>query len=173
MPINDIDLPVKVLDLLSAAAIEVVVMHNEDLIGTPELTSDVDVALSVPVSVVLELLEPRLKEQGIIPAIIWTYDLGGGASVFFTSMNGIVGAQIDILHDVNGDGRYGLRSDQIIAMRQQGIRYQVPSLLDQLLYELVKSHIKERPRQVEASRGRLMSDFTSEASCTVSGRSRT
>ena len=151
-----------VLDLLSAAPVELVVMHNEELIGTPELNSDVDIALSVPVSEVLALLEPRLKELGIIPAVIWTYDVGGGASVFFTSRDGMVGAQIDILHDLKGDGRYGLRSDEMLARRQQGSRYQVPDRLDELLYELIKSHIKGRMRQVEVSRGRLKSDFTIE-----------
>lgn len=150
------------LDLLESAGIEFVILHHEELIGTSDLSSDVDIALGTPISKAIEAIRPDLASERIIVALIWAYDVGGGASVFFTNQDGSAGAQIDILHDPRGSGRYGLRSGHIVASRRPGLRYDVPNRLDQLLYLLCKSSLKGREARVAEHVRELTDAFTSE-----------
>jgi hypothetical protein len=119
-------------------------------VGTPALDSDVDIAVDRRAEEVLQLLEPGLVRAGIVAALVWPYDVGGGASCFFARADGSGGAQLDMLYDPHGRGRYGLRTSQIIADRKKGERYPVPEQLDRLLYAIVKSRLKGKHDQVRA-----------------------
>ena len=149
----------RVLDLLAASDVRFVVLHNEELLGTPALNSDVDLAVDRGANEVLQILKPGLTRNNIVAALVWPYDVGGGASCFFARTDGSGGAQLDMVYDPNGRGRYGLRSSEIIAERIKGARYPVPEPLDRLLYALVKSRLKGELEQVGINLGRIEASF--------------
>lgn len=159
MPISDPQFAVAVLNSLSASGVTFVVLHSEHWIGTSELSSDVDIAVDSPVAHVIARASNRLAEQDIAVALIWFYDLGGGASVFFSNRDGTAGAQIDMLHDLNGRGRYGIRSGRLITASSRGLRYRVPNELDGLLYSLVKSSLKGKRGSTNAFSEELMNRY--------------
>lgn len=149
----------RVLDLLDASDVRFVVLHNEELLGTPVLNSDVDIAVDRGANEVLQILKPGLTRHDIVAALVWPYDVGGGASCFFARADGSGGAQLDMVYDPHGRGRYGLRSSEIIAEGIKGARYPVPEPLDRLLYELVKSQLKGEFEQVGIDLGKIEASF--------------
>ena len=153
----------RLLDLLQATDVHFVVLHDEELVGTTALDSDVDIAVDRRADEVLQRLEAGLTREEIVVALIWPYDVGGGASCFFARRDGSGGAQVDMLYDPHGRGRYGLRTSQIIADRKQGARYPVPQQLDRLLYTVVKSRLKGEFDEVRAEIKRVEAVFSRNA----------
>jgi hypothetical protein len=142
MPITDPLIPLRVLDALLEAEVPYVVLHGESLLGSSKVASDVDLAVGLPVAQVLERISGALAKLGLRAAVLWPYDLGGTASVFFATAGGEEGAQIDFLYDPGGRGRYGLRSLAILADARIGVRYPVPNPIDAQLYLLRKRTCK-------------------------------
>lgn len=160
LPISNPDIPVKILEALTEAGVRFVVLHGEEKIGTADLDSDVDLAVDLVPRAIVEQVTPGLEDRGLLVALIWRYDIGGSASVFVTTRDGSAGAQIDMMYDPHGRGRYGLRTDVVMANQRPGIRYPVPAPLDQALYLLRKARSKGRTFLVE----QILSGFESEGS---------
>ena len=161
MPISDPSIPLRVLDVLCEAAIPFAVLHGEELIGSDTLLSDVDVVVGQPVSAVIGGILEGIEAAGLRIALRWPYDLGDGtSSVFFTTPNGDQGAQVDLLYDPRGLGRYGLRSNAILNDSVPGRRYRVPSELDRHLYLLQKRLRKHQLGRAVTEQERLVDAFT-------------
>lgn len=71
---------------------------------------DIDVVVDIPPRDLLLRIGLRLADRGAWPVLLWPYDVGGSASLFLMNPTATGGAQIDMLHDPRGRGRYGLRS---------------------------------------------------------------
>jgi hypothetical protein len=152
---------VRVLDVFNEAAIPFAVLHGEELIGSDSLRSDVDVVVGLPVSTVIARVLKSIEAAGLRIAVRWPYDLGDGtSSLFFTTPNGDQGAQVDLLYDPKGLGRYGLHSNAILDNSVPGKRYRVPSELDRRLYLLQKRLRKHQLGRVAAERERFVGSFT-------------
>jgi hypothetical protein len=108
-----------------------------------------DLAVALLPRAIVEKVTDGLNNRGLVPALIWPYDIGGSASLFVSTHDGSAGAQIDMLYYPEGRGRYGIRSQVLLGGRQQGIRFPVPAPLDQELYLLRKSRAKGRTKRVD------------------------
>lgn len=155
MPITDPVIPLHVLESLTAAGVRIAVLHKEELLGTPDLNSDVDLAVEVPVAEALRRISAALEVIGLRAALLWPYDLGGTTTVFMTTANGDEGAQIDFLFDPTGRGRYGVCTGMMLGNLEPGRRFPVPSAVDQQLYLIRKGACKGQPDRVEAGLAEL------------------
>lgn len=159
MPITQPDLPLRVLNCFQLSGVGFLVLHEEEKVGTADLISDVDIAINMPVHTALDLACQSLAESGVVIALVWPYDVGGGASVFFSDPEGENGAQIDALYDLRGSGRYGLRSDRFFPRQQVGFRYPTPDRLDALLYVARKAAVKGKRFELDQACKTITSAF--------------
>ncbi|HKY47916.1 MAG TPA: hypothetical protein VJQ79_08050 [Acidimicrobiia bacterium] len=150
MPITDPAIPLQVLESLTAADVRFAVLHKEELLGSRELDSDVDLVVDVPAPEALHRTSSAFEDLGLRAALLWPYDLGGTTTVFVTTSNGDQGAQIDFLFDPTGRGRYGIRTDVMLGDVGTGRRFPVPGAVDQQLYLIRKGACKGQPDRVEA-----------------------
>ena len=142
MPISDPEIPIHFLHALEEAGVGFVVLHGEQLLGTDALRSDLDLAVDRLPPQVLARVGARLRSEDLVPVLLWPYDIAGAVGVFVGSRMSGRGAQIDLLSDARGRGRYGLRTDVLLADREDGVRFPVPNPLDQDLYLLRKAAAK-------------------------------
>lgn len=163
MPISDPKVPVAFLNVLIEARVPVLVLHDENRVGTTDLTSDLDLVVGLSPTAVLRRVRENLTEKGLLIVLIWRYDLGGTCGVFVASQEGAGGAQIDLLFDPRGRGRYGIKSQALI--ERGGIRetFPVPALLDKELYLLRKAACKGKQEDSRASVARLTGSGQLEA----------
>jgi hypothetical protein len=155
MPITDPAIPLQVLEALTVADVRFAVLHKEELLGSQELNSDVDLVVEVPAGEALSRTSTALRNLGLRAALLWPYDLGGTTTVFMTTPNGDEGAQIDFLFDPTGRGRYGVRTDVMLGNAETGRRFPVPSAVDQQLYLIRKGACKRQRDRVEAGLAEL------------------
>jgi hypothetical protein len=150
MPITDPAIPLQVLESLTVADVRFAVLHKEELLGSQELNSDVDLVVDVAATEALHRTSTAFQNLGLRAALLWPYDLGGTTTVFITTPNGDQGAQIDFLFDPTGRGRYGVRTGMMLGDVVTGRRFPVPSAVDQQLYLIRKGACKGQPDRVEA-----------------------
>ena len=81
------------------------VLHGEERIGSPALDSDLDLAVALLPRAIVEKVTDGLNNRGLVPALIWPYDIGGSASLLVSTHDGYAGAQIDRLYYPEGRGR--------------------------------------------------------------------
>ena len=149
LPITDPNVPVVFLRTLLDSDVGFAVIHGEERIGTPELVSDVDIVIDRPFGAVVTAAASRLKSYGLVTALAWPYDVGGTASLFVATADGVHGSQIDLLYDPAGKGRYGLRSNVLLGARGPGSWFPIISALDRDLYLLRKARCKGRTEVAE------------------------
>lgn len=110
-----------VLDALAAAQFPFAVLHGEGRVSHGDVSGDVDVAVGVRLSVAIPDLIERLRGR-LHLVMVFPYDLAS-ASTFWATPDGLDGCQIDLLHDPDGRGRYGLRTDEALAIAIPGSRW--------------------------------------------------
>lgn len=140
---------------MSDVGVEFAVLHGEERIGSLGLDSDLDLAVGSKPRAIAQKVSGAFSARGLVTALVWPYDIGGSASLFVSTADGSAGAQIDMLYDPEGRGRYGVRSQVLLERRRQGIRYPIPASLDQDLYLLRKSRAKGQAERV----ARILSSF--------------
>lgn len=101
------------LDAMREAGVRFALLHGRDRLLDGEV-SDVDLAVSVPVASVISRTRPIWGAGGLLPVVVWPYDVGGTATVFLTTEDAGEGVQLDLLHDTDGRGRYGVRSEFLV-----------------------------------------------------------
>lgn len=138
--ITDFELLERVLDEIDSAT-EMVVLHRERDVAVHEVSSDVDIAIASRPLAVLSVVAPRLEDRGVLPILVFHYDRGA-YSFFFSNRDGSGGAQVDVVHDPAGVGRYGFKTDALLANRHDGARWPTTSHLDEALYVLRKRQVK-------------------------------
>ena len=80
---------------------------------------------------------------------------------------------IDLVHDNRGVGRYGVRTDQLLARSTPGIRWQRLDALDEALYNLRKRHVKRDSERVVLARHEVVafgSDRAARRATEIFGR---
>jgi hypothetical protein len=158
--ITDFQLLEDVLDEV-ADATRMAVLHREPEVAAGAVTSDVDLCVADDPLFVVGRIVPKLEDQGILVIMVFHHDRGS-YSVFFANPKGSGGAQIDLLHDPKGVGRYGVRTSVVIASRRSGARWPRTADLDETLYVLRKAQVKGDVHRVAHARRHLEStDVTS------------
>lgn len=99
----------RALQGLSEAGVTYVLLHSVSSLQAASI-SDVDVAVASEPIGVIRMARAVWLQHGLSPILIWPYDIGGTLTVFLATDDGTEGAQLDMLYDPVGLGRYGLRS---------------------------------------------------------------
>lgn len=137
--------------------IALALLHVSDLPANEAPFSDVDLVVGVPPRTILSLAAESWAARGLHPIIAWPYDVGGTMSVFLASPDARDGVQLDMLYDLRGLGRYGIRSDGALTMSEPGDF--VPTLAEpaRLVYLWRKRGVKADPRARESLQKRARS----------------
>jgi hypothetical protein len=145
-----------VLTALTEAGVRLSVLHGEEDLVAGDVGSDVDLVVEAPLADALDatLLE-GLRERGMFPVIHWPYDVAGAATVFFTNDDASEGVQIDTLCDPEGRGKFGVRTDVLLARTEPGKAWPRVDPLYSLLYQLRKRHWKRQQERIPPLVARL------------------
>ena len=146
MTITDYQLLDAVLRELQDAS-EIAVLHREDYIAAHMVDSDADLCVSYHPLEIMSVIAPRLAGSGIFLIQVWNY-YRCSYTFFFSDSGGQFGAQIDVLHDPKGIGRYGVRTNVLLAKRSTGVRWPRIDELDEALYVLRKRQVKRDVQRV-------------------------
>jgi len=114
------------------------ILHNETALAAGAVSSDVDMVVDRAVGELVRAVAGGWAACGLYPIIVWPYDVGGTGSIFLTSSDAREGAQLDILHDAAGRGRYGARSDLLLGRVEAGRRFPIVSPAERAAYLLAK-----------------------------------
>lgn len=98
-------------------------LHAEERLARLDATSDVDLVADRPVDEVLSVAQTRWRASGLHALVLWPYDVGGTGTIFLVNENATEGVQLDVLHDINGRGQYGLRSGALLEHTTSGRRF--------------------------------------------------
>jgi hypothetical protein len=131
----------EVLRGLDRIGVRWAVLHNvEGLMGRAAI-SDTDVVISEEPWGVLDRLADREELSHLRLVMTWQYDRGAVTS-FWVTRDGMSGAQIDLLFDPHGRGRYGFRT--AVALTDVEETTWPPRLGDtaRLVYSLSKRIVK-------------------------------
>jgi hypothetical protein len=137
-----------VLDCLSATGVEFTVLHREHEIATESVTSDIDIATSVEPDVVMSEMRTGLAGVDLRPVMRWPYDRNS-VTYFLANSDASVGAQLDLVHDPTGRGRYGFRTPALIDRAVDGTRWSRLHPDDELLYLVRKRQVKRDEQATE------------------------
>jgi hypothetical protein len=132
---------VQVLDALGRSGSEFAILHKADAILDGGPLSDLDVVVDASPRETIERLAPELRRDGLHVIARWRYDITA-ASVFVSNDDATQGAQLDLLHDPAGIGKYGLRSEVLLANRVYRGRWPQLDPADEILYRVRKRQVK-------------------------------
>jgi hypothetical protein len=114
------------------------ILHGEGDLVRGEVDSDVDIVADRSVHEVVRGVAGQWQALGLYPIIVWPYDTGGTGSIFLTTLDARVGVQLDILHDPEGRGRYGVRSDLLLSAAHAGAEFTTVAPAQRSAYLLAK-----------------------------------
>ncbi len=118
MATTDPRLALASLEGMRAAGVRFALLHGADRLSGGEV-SDVDLVVAEdPVSVV-QRAAVSWQTRGLVPVVLWPYDIGGTATVFLATPDASEGVQLDLLHDPEGVGKYGVKSGALLASATQ------------------------------------------------------
>jgi hypothetical protein len=137
-----------VLDVLDRRGVEYAVLHAAERIRAGTVASDLDIVVAGDPGILIAGLVDELRDVGLTPVMDWNYDLGGTRTVFLAADGGQDGIQLDLLADPEGRGRYGVRSNLLLAGRHFDGRLPVLAARDEVVYLLSKRLIKGDRRRV-------------------------
>lgn len=100
----------------------------------------------------------RVGGHDLHPVVAWRYDVGGTLTAFFSTAAASDGVQLDMLHDPEGAGRYGVRSGTLLAGVRRDGRWPRLNDLEELVYLLRKRQLKGQRASMEdlLNRARLL-----------------
>lgn len=103
-------------------------LHGLDQLLDGGPVSDIDVVVRIEPDNLVAITKKTFVSRGLFPLVAWPYDLAGTTTVFYSLLDASQGVQLDFLHDVAGSGRYGLRSDNLLALSTS--HRQVPTITE-------------------------------------------
>ncbi len=98
---------------LTEAGVRFAVLHGYEQLETDQI-SDVDIVVGQDPRAVIRAAEGSWREGGLVPIIMWPYDIGATVTLFLATRDARDGVQLDMLYDPEGIGRYGVRSDVLL-----------------------------------------------------------
>jgi len=141
MATTDSRLALASLEGMRAAGVRFALLHGADRLSGGEV-SDVDLVVGEdPVSVVRRAAV-SWQTRGLVPVVLWPYDIGGTATVFLATPDASEGVQLDLLHDPEGVGKYCVRSGALLASASQNAALPTVSAAASLVYQWRKRTAK-------------------------------
>ena len=151
MPTSSGELARVCLAGLQEAGVRFAVLHDYEQLET-DLISDVDVVVGQDPRTVIRETEEHWREAGLVPIIIWPYDIGATVAVFLTTRDARDGVQLDMLYDPDGIGRYGVRSDALLRCVEERSLAPVVDQAARLLYLWQKRTAKDQIDRLDSLR---------------------
>jgi hypothetical protein len=136
---------------LSKASVKFAVLHGYEQLETDRI-SDVDVVVGQDPRTVIRETEAYWREAGLVPIIIWPYDIGATVAVFLTTRDARDGVQLDMLYDPDGIGRYGVRSESLLRFVEERPLAPVVDQAARLLYLWQKRTAKHQIDRLDSLR---------------------
>lgn len=141
MATTDAALVGTLLDALEATHVPYAILHREADAANGVIDSDVDVAVGRPATEVALNIASAVRHAGVGLALIWPYD-SNSLTTFWLTRDCKAGAQLDLLNDPDGEGRYGIRTDAALRRAERGARWlRLPPEIE-ALYLLSKRWVK-------------------------------
>ena len=143
MATTDAKLAAAVLDSLAESDLEFALLHNEGAIAAGTVPSDLDVVVGVPPVAVIQRAAALLEAEGLLPIMLWDYDVGDTATVFLATRDASQGVQLDLMYDPRGRGKYGAKTRPMLASSVPGKRWPHVGPLHRTAYLIRKRSVKQ------------------------------
>lgn len=159
------------LRAMEEAGIGFAVIHGVDRLSSDDI-SDVDLVVACTPAQVMRKTDSLWRSDGLVPVLFWPYDIGGTATIFLSTLDAREGVQLDMLYDIHGLGKYGIRSDDLLARSSIDDDLAASSDPDRLVYLWKKRSLKrevERLADLRKKARSLDSDEVYEASSRLTG----
>jgi hypothetical protein len=114
------------------------------------IVSDIDMVVGEHPTAVVQRSAAVWGSRGLMPVMVWPYDVGGTATVFLATPDATEGVQLDLLYDLNGIGRYGVKSPPLLSTADSSEA--IPSVSDaaSLIYQWQKRTVKRDEARLAA-----------------------
>ena len=132
------DAALKAVVAIQGTGVRHAILHGEGDLVRGDVNSDVDIVADRSVHEVVRAVAEQWQVLGLYPVIVWPYDIGGTGSIFLTTLDAGVGVQLDILHDPEAQGRYGVRSDRLLSVAHAGDEFTTVAPAQTAAYLLAK-----------------------------------
>lgn len=132
------DAALKAVVAIQRTGVRHAILHGEGDLVRGDVHSDVDIVADRAVHEVVRSVAEHWEALGLYPVIVWPYDTGGTGSIFLTTLDAGVGVQLDILHDPEARGRYGVRSDRLLSAAHAGDEFTTVAPAQSAAYLLAK-----------------------------------
>lgn len=136
---------------LMEAGVRFAVLHGYEQLETDRI-SDIDVVVAQDPRAVIRETERYWREAGLVPIIVWPYDIGATVALFLTTRDAREGVQLDMLYDPEGIGRYGVRSDVLLRFVEERPLAPVVDQAARLLYLWQKRTAKDEIDRLDSLR---------------------
>ena len=136
---------------LRDAGAKFAVLHDYEELESDRI-SDVDIVVGQDPRTVIRATESMWRERGLLPIILWPYDIGGTATLFLATPDARDGVQLDMLHDPCGVGRYGVRSEILLQFVEERPISPVVDSAARLLYLWQKRTTKSQADRLDLLR---------------------
>lgn len=118
------------------------VVHGFDAIESGTHMGDIDVVVDREPSQVIDVCRARWRDSGFFTILLWAYDIGGSTTAFVASSDLSQGVQLDMLFDPRGRGKYGIKSELLLADSEYKGRFSVVRSDKSTVYQIRKRHWK-------------------------------
>ena len=151
MPTSSGELARACLAGLRDAGTQFAVLHNYEQLEFDQI-SDVDIVVGQDPRAVIRMTERMWRERGLVPIIMWPYDIGGTVTLFLATPDARDGVQLDMLHDPDGVGTYGVRSEILLQFVEERPIAPVVDSAARLLYLWQKRTAKGQTDRLDSLR---------------------
>ena len=151
MPTTSGELARACLAGLRDAGTQLAVLHNYEQLEFDQI-SDVDIVVGQDPRAVIRVTERMWRERGLVPIIMWPYDIGGTVTLFLATPDARDGVQLDMLHDPDGVGRYRVRSEILLQFVEERPLAPVVDTAARLLYLWQKRTAKGQTDRLDSLR---------------------
>jgi hypothetical protein len=141
MATTDSRLALTSLEGMRTAGVRFALLHGADRLSAGDV-SDVDLVVGEDPAAVVRRAAAPWEARGLIPVLLWPYDIGGTATVFLAIPDASEGVQLDLLYDPGGVGKYGVRSRTLLASATQAAALPQVSDVASLVYQWQKRTAK-------------------------------
>jgi hypothetical protein len=136
-------LSVALIDSLFREEVRFSILHRADDLERGRVETDLDLVVGSDPMTVIRRLTPALDDLGLLVIMVWRYDAGATRTFFLATEDLSAGIQLDLLHDPRGVGKYGIRSDRLLAATtRDGVRWPRLSNEAEFVYLVRKRLVK-------------------------------
>jgi hypothetical protein len=148
MATTDHRLALASLEGMREAGVRFALLHGGERLASGQV-SDVDLVVGDDPPAVVRRVAAPWAARGLVPVVLWPYDIGGTATVFLATPDATEGVQLDLLFDPDGVGKYGIRSSALLASADPTTGLPMVSATAGLIYLWQKRVAKADPAQLD------------------------